>query len=148
VSDPTGPSDTSTAKVHYPRWLWAVGAVLAVVVAVAVTLLVRTGGKESASEAGGAVDRLIPTANAKILQQEVVGIDLTAGYEAELAVNGVPLPLDQLTVERGLNTVTFQPGPGKDFEQWPAGQSCLTATFWPSASPTQTDLRTWCFTVV
>lgn len=150
VNEPADrPAPASPAvRVAYPRWLWLVGAVVAVIVTSAVAVLITVGGADSPSQAGAGVDALIPTNDSQIVQQATVGIDLAPGYAAELSVNGVPLPPDQVVVERGLNTVTFTPGPGQAYEQWPAGQTCLTAHLWPVDNPTFVDVRTWCFTVV
>jgi hypothetical protein len=145
--DPTASFDRPV-RVQYPRWLWGVGALVAAVVAGAVAVLVVVGEGGSPSQAGGGVEALIPSDDSQILQQATVGIDLAPGYQAELSVNGVPLPLDQVVVERGLNTVTFTPGPGRAYERWPAGETCLTAHLWPVENPTAVDVRTWCFTVV
>ncbi len=98
---------------------------------------------------GGRIQRLIPTPGAKILQQDLIGIDMAPGYEASLTLNGVPLPLDQTYVVPQTNQVTFKAGPGKVFETLPAGENCMIATYWQSAfGPAVTSSRSWCFTVV
>ena len=47
-------------KVTYPRWLWALGAGLAVVIVACVVLLAAQSSTNSTNLAGGAVERLIP----------------------------------------------------------------------------------------
>jgi hypothetical protein len=142
------PSKPPTGRIQYPRWLWWVGALVAVIVTSAIVALAFLGTGDSPNQAGGAVDQLIPAANSQIVQQAAIGIDLAPGHDAELTVNGVPLPVDQVVAEKGLNTFTFRPGPGKAFEEWPAGESCVTAAYWPSETPSAVNTRTWCFTVV
>jgi hypothetical protein len=146
VSD--APSQPPTGRIRYPRWLWLVGALVAVIVVGAVTLLALMGTGDSPSQSGGAVDALIPADNSQIVQQAAVGIDLSPGHDAELTIAGVPIPEDQVVAEKGLNTFTFRPGPGKAFEEWPPGETCVTAAYWPSATPSAVNTRTWCFTVV
>ena len=90
----------------------------------------QSSSESSGGLDGGVIEQLIPAKNSKILQQDQVGIDLQTGYSADLAVNGVAIPEDQLTRVSGLDEVLFQPGPGKVFEQWPAGQNCVVATYW------------------
>jgi hypothetical protein len=106
------------------------------------------GSSESSGGLDGSViEQLIPAKNSKILQQDQVGIDLQTGYSADLAVNGVAIPEDQITRVSGLDEVLFQPGSGKVFEQWPAGQNCVVATYWANdVGPTQSKTVSWCFT--
>ncbi len=145
MSDASDNSRAST-RVQYPRWLWAVGFVLAVIVAVAVVALFSVG-TESTTVDQGAVERLLPANNSQVLQQESVGIDLAPGYDAALTVNGMPIPTDQLDKTTGLNIVMFQPGPGKVIEYLPSGQSCVLATYWRlDTGPGESSARTWCFT--
>lgn len=127
----------------------ALYVVLLVVAAGAVYLLVQHYGKDDPSTAGGAIERFIPTAEAKILQQDQVGIDLATGHEAELSVNDVPLPMDEVLAIRELSQYFYQPGAGRTFEQWPAGRNCVVARIWRTETgPTQSFNRTWCFTVL
>ncbi len=121
---------------------------LLVVVAACVVVLFLKASQDDDGIDNQAIERLIPLRDAKILQQETIGIDLAPGYEGTLALNGTPIPEDQLTVVPQLNQVTFTPGPGKDYEQLPSGQSCLVATYWQSSTPAQTNTQTWCFTVL
>lgn len=124
-------------------------AVLVAVVVVAVYALVQLADTNATNLESGSIERLIPTPDSKILQQDQIGIDLATGYEASLAVNGTPLPLDEVLVVPALNQVFFQPGPGKAFEFWPAGRNCVVATFWRTETgPGQSAARTWCFSVV
>jgi hypothetical protein len=112
-----------------------------------IALLTQLSSESSGGLAGGVIEQLIPSRDAKILQQDQIGIDLQTGYSADLAVNGVPIPEDQLTRVSGLDEVLFQPGPGRVFEEWPAGQSCVVATFWPNdVGRAEAKTENWCFT--
>src|SRR6201999_183785 len=104
-----------------------------------VLLLVAVGGvyavtrQESGSSAnidGGVIRELTPANNSKILQQEMIGIQLQPGYDASLAVNGIAIPDDQLHKVPATNEVDFTPGPNQVFTAWPAGQNCINATYW------------------
>ena len=122
---------------------------LIVVVVGSVVVLVKKASQGSGTLNNSAIERLIPTAGAKILQQDIIGIDLAPGYEGTIALNGEPLPLDQVTVVAPLNQVTFKPGPGKIYESLPTGENCLVATYWMSSKgPAQASLQSWCFTVL
>ena len=139
--------NTRTSRRLQPRHLaWIALAAVAIVLIVVVA---RLGTSDTAQLDGGRIQRLIPTPGAKILQQDEVGIDMAPGYEASLALDGVVLPLDQTNVIGPINQVTFKPGPDKVFEKLPAGQNCVTATYWQTQfGPSVSSTRTWCFTVV
>jgi hypothetical protein len=130
-----------------PRWI-AYFALVAIA-ATAFYFAINQTGDPAMNLDSGRIERLIPSPNTKIFQQDEVGIDLAPGYQGDLAVNGIPLPRDQVQATPELNRVGFRPGQGKAFEQWPAGENCVTATYWPSAfGPSQSQTRTWCFTVI
>jgi hypothetical protein len=122
---------------------------LLAVAGVALYFVYQLAGEEGASNQSSAIEELYPGENAQILQQDRVGIDLAAGYEAQLSLNGVPLPDDEVIVVPELSQVFYQPGPNQTFESWPSGRNCLLATYWRSATgPGQSTSRAWCFTVV
>lgn len=144
----TEPSTSSTSST-FPLPVKVAMVVLVVIAVGAVFAVVRLAGNDSVNLDDGAIERLIPAQNDKILQQGKIGLDLADGYEAELMVNGTPIPDDQLTKTPQLNLVEFQPGPDMVFEQWPAGQNCIVGTFWKSSSGrNQASSRSWCFTVL
>jgi hypothetical protein len=124
-------------------------ALLIVVVVVCVVVLYKKAESGTTGLNNAAIDRLIPDPDAKILQQDTVGIDLASGYTATLTLNGTPIPDDQLTIVPQLNQVTFTPGPDKDTQLVPAQQNCLVATYWQlSTGPSQSNTQTWCFSVL
>lgn len=148
--DPGGGTGATTSAPAFrlrPRHFGYL-ALLAVVV-VSVVVLFRKAEEGSGVLQNSAIERLIPTADAKVLQQDLIGIDLAPGYEGRLALDGVPLPDDEVTVVAPLNQITYRPGPGRTFEALPQGTNCLTATYWMSSKGEQQSSRfTWCFTVV
>lgn len=147
MTDPTTPTASRRQRRLQPRHLaWFA---LAAVAIVCIVIASRLGTSDTGQLDGGRIQRLIPTPGAKILQQDQVGIDMAPGYEATLTLNGVPLPLDETEVVPAINQVTFRPAPGRVFEKLPAGQNCVTATYWQSAfGPSVSASRSWCFTVV
>ena len=144
----TGTSNGSPSSRRFkPRHVAYIG--LLAIAAICIVIVARLGTSDTTELDGGRIQRLIPTPGAKILQQDLIGIDMAPGYEASLSLNGVPLPLDQTTVVPQTNQVTFRAGPGKVFETLPAGQNCLIANYWQTAfGPSVSSVRSWCFTVV
>lgn len=109
------------------------------------------------------LEQLIPAPDSKVLRQEQVGVDLSAGFSAELEINGVPIPPDQINVLRSdrnptesnattstfgrtLNRFIYQPLDGRAVPELKADENCVVATFWPLADPTNISEVRWCFT--
>jgi hypothetical protein len=124
---------------------------LVLVAAGGIVVLSRSSLASSSNLAGGTIEQLIPTDGSNILQQDQIGIVLKSGYTARLTVAGTAIPQSQVrTVTYASQTqFTFQPGPGKVFTHWPAGKSCVAATYWKvQDGPTHAAGEDWCFTVV
>lgn len=96
------------------------------------------------------VEHFIPPEGVQALHQSEVGIDLTAGYEGALLINGVAIPDDELRRVPEQNQVFFLPGPDRAFEALAAGRNCVTAIVWKSSVGRSggSDLSfNWCFDV-
>jgi hypothetical protein len=93
--------------------------------------------------ADSAVEALIPTdGSPNVLRQAEIGIDLTDGWVASLAINGHDIPDDQLRVNAPLNQFFFTPGKGKEIEQYNAGTVIVVASIWkPVDGETRADAR-------
>src|SRR6476646_6572622 len=69
-------------------------AVILLVALVGIVVAVRmaaTGNDQSSAALPDSVDRLIPSSGAEVLQQATVGIDVAAGYDAYLEINGTTI---------------------------------------------------------
>ena len=125
--------------------LVVIPALLLVVVA-AIAVLVRQGDDGGGSPEALVVEQLIPASGSEVIGQTEVGIDLIPNWDAELTINGVAIPRDQLDRNLELGVITFDPAPGKALERLQGGQNCVTATYWQLATgPEQSFDRTWCF---
>jgi hypothetical protein len=91
-----------------------------------------------------------PNDGEKILQQSQITIDLLSGWDGKLTIDGIPIPDDQLIKVREQGIIRFQPAKGKALEYFPAGQNCITFTYWQLATgPEQSfTAKPWCFTSV
>jgi len=105
----------------------------------------NVAGEDKASD--GIVEAFIPSPNEKVFQQAEVGIDLISGWDAELTVNGKPIPPDQLRKIVAQSKFTFVPGSGMEVAAYNPGQNCALVKYWPLSSPNQTFTKSWCFTV-
>lgn len=144
-----------------PLFFLAVG----VVIFIAAFVLTNTGDPDNPIVTQNAnIEALIPAPNSEVLRQSQVGIDLASGYQAELVINGTPIPPDQVNVLRDvenpevssgqaggfdttLNRFLYQPLEGRAVPELKGDENCAVATFWPIADPTDIDSIEWCFTV-
>lgn len=135
-----------------PSWRYRIAVTVALIVA---ALALYAGVRATETDDGTAVSRpdvveqIIPRRDAEALQQTEIGIDLAAGYEGALILNGTPIPTGELRLVPEQNQVFFAPGPDRTFEVLPPGQNCVTAVVWKSEDgPSTADLRIdWCFDV-
>ncbi len=77
------------------------------------------------------VERIVPSHGALIRPQGDVGADLADTYTGVLLIDGVELPLDQLTVVDELGQVFFNPGPDRDIVRFSPGTHSATVVYWP-----------------
>lgn len=95
------------------------------------------------------VESTDPKDGDKILQQAQITIDLMAGWDASMTIDGRIIPEDQLIKVREQGLIKFQPGPGKALEYFPAGQNCIVLTYWQTRTGPQDSFdKTWCFTSI
>jgi len=135
-----------------PRTRNAIAAVVIIgaIVGMVFTFRLAVTGDGSTSRAlPDSVDRLIPASGAEVLSQSEIGVDLAAGFDAYLIVNGTEIrdEDDGLARELGLGTVTFQPGQGKAIESLQPDKNCVIAMVWPQRDgPEAAEPLSWCFT--
>jgi hypothetical protein len=104
----------------------------------------RSGGTEQV------VERLTPGRGDQALQQETVGIDLTAGWTGILVIDGTEVRTadNGLIARPELNQLFFTPADGLVVERWPAGTNCVAARVWRvDESEDQAQTINWCFEV-
>jgi hypothetical protein len=122
----------------------------------AFVLAALAGGSGTECGRPDVIDQLIPNCGDSVLQQSRVGVDMRAGYTAELTINGTVIPLDEIesigvqsNPERGVvqDTYVFTPGNGKAIEELQARQNCATVRYWSLELGEDTaKVFTWCFT--
>ena len=135
---------------------WVVPAVVVVALAAVGVLaylaatLADVGIDDDVTVTEGVVEALVPAPRSIALAQTRVGVDLAPGWDAELSIDGIPIPRDQL-VQRdnddALFEVFFDPGPGKVIDELGPGQVCAAADAFDILDPGTTRRIEWCFTV-
>lgn len=130
------------------RVVWIV-LILGALVGIFFTGKAATTGLDSASGSlPDQVDRLIPESGAEVLRQSQVGIDVAAGYDAYLIINGVEVrsAQDGLIRDLGTGLVLLQPGPGKAIEVLNEGRNCVIAMVWDQLENEKSAVPvSWCF---
>lgn len=148
MSDPTA-SPSPAARTQFPVAIKLTLVMLVLIAGIAIYGISKVSGRSSSRSTSSAIERVLPTEDDKILQQDPVGVDLAAGYDAELELNGIPIPDDELNRTPQLDLIEFIPGPGKAVEQYQPGRNCALVTYWPlAAGREQYSTFSWCFTVV
>lgn len=141
-------------------WLLAVAGIALFIIGFAIT---NTGEQQQAIVTSNpAIEELIPAPGSEVLSQSQVGIDLVAGYSAQLYINGTPIPLDEVNVLRDvddpqtsadqaaafdstLNRFLYQPLPGRAVPELVGEENCAVAEFWPLVDPEAVERVEWCF---
>lgn len=128
------------------RVLLGIAALMGAAAILLALILADTDDNDVTVTGNAAVDELIPPRNAEVLSQETVGIDLGAGYDARLTINGVDIPPGQIRHLPNLNRFTFRPDQGKAIESLRAEQNCVLVAYWRlEVGPADADTISWCF---
>lgn len=147
----------ATPARSMPRRVWL--AIVALLAAGAAGLWVATlvgndGDDPAVSGRHPAIEELIPARGSEVLQQQPVGIDLSAPYElASLVIRPRASPgggvevIGETDRTAGLNRYLFSPGPGRSIEALSPDANCAVAVFAPIARRADTDAIEWCFEV-
>lgn len=164
VSTPTTSPPPGPAKAILRKYGPAIGLAVGIAIFITAFIVADTPSEDDVIFSDPAIEALLPAEGSEVLRQVQVGIDLVGGFAAELTINGVPIPPDQVNVFRNpddpsqsaeqpgafattINRFAYQPLEGRAVPELKGDQNCAVAAFWPVADPT--DIRTveWCFTV-
>ncbi len=93
-----------------------------------------------------AIQAIAPEPGSNVLSQSDVVVDLAVGYTAEIDINGVPIPEEQLFRIDALNQLSYEPREGKVVPRLRADQNCVRVFYWLIAQgPENPTSYTWCF---
>ncbi len=76
-----------------------------------------------------AIEELQPGCNASALQLDAVSVDLAPGYEGELTINDIAVPVRVIS---SLNRIEYRPGVGREIERLQAQTNRARVTYWRS----------------
>ena len=141
----TGPPELDRYK--WPRRLLMIGA-LALGLAFVVYTIQRS--PESASNghtsADPAILQQVPAPGSHVLQQTSIGVELTAGYDGRISVNGTAIPEDEMDGAAPPGSPAYDPrygvrpnnkqhvfftaGPGKVISKFPTAKVQVSVRYW------------------
>lgn len=115
------------------RLIFGFGGALAIVLAVFGVLSTNTDPPEDGAISGFVQQRFPERAAVVELQQEVgIQLDPTFQLDAQIYVDGVPIPADEYTAgDKNLGQFVFKPGPGKAVREWTQGRHEVQVDYWP-----------------
>jgi hypothetical protein len=152
TADPA-PVTPPRERRELPDWLRrTIMGVLLVGALVGLVLTVKaatTGNDRTSESKPNYVDRLIPASGSEVLRQAGVGIDLAAGYDGYLIINGkeIRTAKDGLVKDLGTGLIQYVPGPGKPVEELNPEKNCALALVWKQSDGEKTAQPvSWCFT--
>jgi hypothetical protein len=74
---------------------------------------------------------LSPQENELVLAQSSIVVVLRPTYSAQLAIDGHPIPDDQVDVQPNVYQLTFQPTPDHDIHRFAPGTHTANIQYWP-----------------
>lgn len=144
---PADPRGRRGAIRHPGRVAVVVVGILAVVNLLAYAGLRSDTGSDPARPVPHAVRRIQPAPDSLVTPQEGIQVTLADGMTGVLAVDGRPVPLDQITFT-GPSDLSFRPGPGREWTRWGAGLHRAAVTYWPETEGrSHARTFTWTFRV-
>ncbi len=74
---------------------------------------------------------LEPNESDQLLPQGEVGAQLRSDFTGQITIDGNVIPQDQMSGDAALGQVLFDPGPGKDVEEFTKGGHNAVIEWWP-----------------
>ena len=128
-------------KPQHPERVAIVTIVLAVVASVAIWGAVSQVDGPAAVQRPVAIVDLLPDEGQIVFPQDLVGAQVRPNFQAELTINGYPIPRDQLSGDPNLGQYFFDPAPGKEFSALPEGPATGVIEWWPRDIPTAEEAK-------
>ena len=111
----------------------------------AIAVVVYVGNPRS-TDLPVAIQSVGPEPGSNVLSQTDVTVDLAVGYTAEIDINGIEIPEDQLFRVQALNSLRYEPRDGKIVPRLLPDQNCVRVFYWLIAQgPSNKTEYTWCF---
>lgn len=93
------------------------------------------------------IESLFPAPNDSVIRQSAIDVDMVAGYEISLFVDGIRIPESEITTQVGTAFSTWRPGPGRFIEEWSPGVHEITVEWQRSSGLPDPGSFSWTFRV-
>ncbi len=111
----------------------------------AIAVFVYVGNPRS-TDLPVAIQSVGPEPGSNVLSQTDVTVDLAVGYTAELEINGIKIPEEELFRVEALNSLRYEPQEGKVVPRLLPDQNCVRVFYWLIAQGASDNTSyTWCF---
>lgn len=121
-------------------------AMLALAAAVFATAVVIYQSSPGGPSLPAAIQSVSPQVGTNVLSQTDVTVDLAVGYTAELEINGIVIPENELFRVEALNQLSYQPRDGKVVPKLLPDRNCVRVFYWLiSQGDRDRQNYTWCF---
>lgn len=92
----------------------------------------QTGTDATSTALPDSVERIEPASGSEVLRQAAVGLDVAAGHDAVLQINGTRIETaeDGLIKDLGSGLIRYQPAPGLPVESLESGTNTVVAEVW------------------
>lgn len=115
---------------------------------VVVLLAMNSDGRPQPRLFPGQIRQLVPNPGDQVPHQTRVGVIVSPTWSAELSINGIVIPLDEMTIRSSLGEYFYDPGPGKVIEELPQGRICVVAGARSQLDDEEPVSHAWCFSAL
>ena len=111
-------------------------------------LAMSSNGRPQPGLFPGQIYQLSPNPGDQAPHQTRVGVIVSPTWSAELSINGIAIPLDEMTIRSSLGEYFYNPGPGKVIEELPRGRICVVASARSQLDDEDPVSHAWCFSSI
>jgi len=92
-----------------------------------------------------AVESISPANGDTVLHQIDLRIDMQIGYTIELFIDGVAVPVDEISFTEATGLYVWMPGPGMTFDEWALGTHSVGITYERVSGGVDVGQLSWAF---
>lgn len=145
VAEASSPRPPRKAFEHPGRFaIVAIGLMAVVSLAVAAALSADTDTPEERDPLPAAVVSVFPQPDTLAQPQQGISVTLRPGLTGVIQVDGIEIPEDQ-TIRPSESSMTFQPGPEREFERFETGPHQVTIVYWPTVRSREEAAQTFSY---
>ena len=118
---------------------------LAAMVVVGLAIMFAPSGSQA--DLPDPVERIFPLPNDAVIRQTTLEVDMAAGYQMVLFVDGIRISPVEIGIQTGTNLHTWQPAPGRFLETWAPGTHTIRIEWERTGGLPEPGSYAWSFRV-